>query len=969
LLNLKEILKKYIYADEFPLETRMVNIVYLVGLFASILTMITRAVMGSHISLILVILAIVLSIIGMIILSNVLGLYRICRWVTVILLCTILFPMAYFALGGLNSAIPAYFVLSIVLIFLLLRGKLRILLLCIHIIEAAACFYISRLPFFSRFVVDISQANRYLDSVQTFITVGLCIGMIIVFQNHVYLAEKAKIDAATKDLLDRGKLLKMVNNIAEMLLANEAQELDSTLMPAVEELAHCVDVDRLYIWKNRITGGTPYYTQKYEWIRDRNDGNLTADKSYSYLESLPEWGEKFAGGEVINGPLTAFSEREREILSPYGIKSILVIPIFFQEKFWGFLSFDDCRRNRDFSDDTVNILRSGGMLIANAMERIKKDNILGSRLKQQELMSDISQSFISNEPMENLINEGLRLTGEFLKADRILVVAADEKTNNGYPIYSWFSSEKWRPKKIRHGFNELITSTFPKYMPVKGYVPTIHCNDVLTDMDGRYGLLSEADTKSFIWAPLYVNGCYWGMITVEECDHAREWSRDNIQLTGTISSSIAGAIARDLMEKQREAALKQALQASLAKGNFLSNMSHEMRTPMNAIIGMTAIGKDTKDIEKKDYAFGKIEDASVHLLGVINDVLDMSKIEANKLELSPVKFNFEKMLQKVVNVINFRIEERKQSFHVAIDKQIPRVLIGDDQRLSQVLTNLLSNAVKFTPDGGAIRLNARRIEGGTQGENSSPPPQAGDKDGDEKNQACTIQIEVTDTGIGISEEQQARLFNSFEQAENTTTRKYGGTGLGLAISKRIVEMMGGTVWIESEPGKGSTFAFTVTMKSDQYKPPLEDTRLGVQDTGIEETKGSDNFTGNRILLAEDVEINREIVLTILEPTGLDIDCAENGAEALQMFSEAPDKYGMIFMDVQMPEMDGYEATRRIRALDIPEAATIPIVAMTANVFKEDIERSLKAGMNDHVGKPLDFEEVLSKLGKYLTGRL
>jgi signal transduction histidine kinase/ActR/RegA family two-component response regulator len=438
--------------------------------------------------------------------------------------------------------------------------------------------------------------------------------------------------------------------------------------------------------------------------------------------------------------------------------------------------------------------------------------------------------------------------------------------------------------------------------------------------------------------------------------------------------------------KSLESAMKEAMAANKAKTLFLANMSHEMRTPMNAIIGMTAIGKSASDAKKKNYAFGKIEDASTHLLGVINDILDMSKIEADKFELSVAKFNFEKMLQKVVNVINFRIDEKKQHFTVHIDNNIPRILNGDDQRLAQVITNLLSNAVKFTPEAGSIRLDTCFLK--------------------EENGLCTIQIEVADTGIGISEEQQSRLFTSFEQAERSTSRKFGGTGLGLAISKRIVEMMGGTILIKSEPDKGSVFTFTVQIErgveTDADAPvssaegaaasvpsesdSLRDADTLQPDTGAEdaaehsasaETPPADNFRGRRILLVEDVEINREIVLALLEPAGLEIDCAENGTEALRKFSEAPDKYDMIFMDVQMPEMDGYEATRKIREFekeknqrktDVEFPQGIPIVAMTANVFREDIERCLEAGMNDHIGKPFNFDDVLVKVRKHLPER-
>ena len=525
------------------------------------------------------------------------------------------------------------------------------------------------------------------------------------------------------------------------------------------------------------------------------------------------------------------------------------------------------------------------------------------------------------------------------------------------------------------------------------------------------------------------------------------------------------------LELQTEAAQV----ASKSKSVFLANMSHEIRTPLNAIIGMTTIGMSATDITRMEYCFTKIEDASKHLLGIINDILDMSKIEANRFELSPVEFNFEKMLQRVVNVINFRVDEKQQKFTVHIDDAIPNTLIGDDQRLSQVITNLLGNAVKFTPEEGLIRLSTYFL---------------GEKDG-----VCTIQIEVTDTGIGLTPEQQSRLFQSFQQAESSTTRKFGGTGLGLSISKNIVEMMGGKIWIESEIDKGSTFAFTIQAKRGMEKVygllasgvNLNNVRILVVDDdpdillyftqimqkfgtpcdtaesaedalrllerngdyhiyfidwkmpgvdGIELTKklrqktsasekavvvmitaaewntveeeakkaGVDKFlskplfpsviadmlneclgvdqkqtgtsyqdttdsifAGFRILLAEDVEINREIVKALLEPTLLEIDCAENGTEAVRMFSETPAQYNMILMDVQMPEMDGYEATRYIRALDFPEAKTIPIIAMTANVFREDVEKAIEAGMNGHIGKPLDLDQVLEQLRRYLLG--
>ena len=517
-----------------------------------------------------------------------------------------------------------------------------------------------------------------------------------------------------------------------------------------------------------------------------------------------------------------------------------------------------------------------------------------------------------------------------------------------------------------------------------------------------------------------------------------------------------------------------AEKASIAKSSFLANMSHEMRTPMNAIIGMTSIARMTDNQERKEYCLEKISEASTHLLGVINDILDMSKIEANKFELSYNEFDFEKMLQRVITVSNFRIDEKKQICTVRISSDIPAVLGGDDQRLSQIITNLISNATKFTPEGGHIRVDAEL---------------AGDVD-----DICTIRIAVRDTGIGITEEQLSRLFKSFEQADSSTSRKFGGTGLGLAISKHIVEMMDGEISVESVLGEGSAFTFTVKMRRvthskekllgtlvnredvrvlavdgtpeildyfiefsaqlgmkcdvaengeyalelikrqpgfnvcfiDYKIPDTDGVSLGqrikqkepeteivlmisgdswneiedeAKQAGIERfvTKplfpsqisdcineclgsgrateymtggdvASDDFGAFSILLSEDIEINREIVMTLLEPTGIKIDCAENGVMAVEKFMCNPEKYNAILMDIQMPEMDGYEATRQIRASKLPRADTIPIIAMTANVFKEDIDNCMAAGMNDHIGKPLDFDEVFKKLNRYLKNR-
>jgi len=414
-----------------------------------------------------------------------------------------------------------------------------------------------------------------------------------------------------------------------------------------------------------------------------------------------------------------------------------------------------------------------------------------------------------------------------------------------------------------------------------------------------------------------------------------------------------------------------AEQASRAKSIFLANMSHEIRTPLNAIIGMTAIAKNSNELERKNYCLEKIESASNHLLGVINDILDMSKIEEDKFELSYTEFELSAMIHKVVNIFEFRLEEKKQKFSVNLDPALPKKIKTDDLRLTQVITNLLGNAIKFTPEGGDITLSLRRLNN--------------EKD------FCILEIIIDDTGIGISKEQQKKLFDSFVQVDSSIGRKFGGTGLGLAISKKIVELMQGDIKMESEIGKGASFIITIRVEiadDETQKEAVVD--IPAEKAPDAEDTGEPDYHGKRILLAEDVEINREIVITVLEPLGLEITEAEDGQKAYDLFRTYPNSFDLIFMDIHMPGVDGYEATRLIRAYEaelnkkdsekvgksLTEGETqsndrnlrrqIPIIAMTANVFREDVERCLACGMNDHIGKPLDFNLVTAVLKKYLT---
>ncbi|NLW77809.1 MAG: response regulator [Ruminococcaceae bacterium] len=817
------------------------------------------------------------------------------------------------------------------------------------------------------------------------------------------------------------------------------------------------------------------------------------------------------------------------------------------------------------------------------------ENVMQERLAQQELMTAISQSFISPEDSGVLIDKALQMAGQFLNMSKVMMSRFDEETSALHFDHEWYNPEQDMTPLIAR--EHRIVEGDPMY----GVLQTLKqgrnfvCEDLAGNPQLKY--LEAGNIKSFAVVPLLVSGYFWGMIAFDDCVAKRPWSESDVQLVTLIGSVISGVISRSIteenlvrmssivnsspqyisyvnpqggfdyfnpgvsqisgyspvelaeggfsilfsaetnrkifeqylpealakgriafelelirkdgeirimafsafttgldgtgvgaiatditaqrrLEKDLVAAKEKAEQSSYAKSNFLSRMSHEMRTPMNAIIGMTNIARATDDPERKEYSLDKINEASMHLLGVINDILDVSKIEAGKFEISSAEFELEKMVLRVATVMNFRIDEKKQDFIVKIDRGVPRYLISDEQRLAQVLTNLLGNAVKFTPEAGRITLSI--------------------EDTERHGNIHTLLVKVSDTGIGISAEQQTKLFQRFEQADGGIARKYGGTGLGLAISKSIVELLGGDIWIESELDKGTTVAFRIpveigagihearwhpainwkslqllavddapevldyiadltealglhcetaasgreAVKMIEARPDTQPYDLIFVDwrmpemNGIELTRAikdrfgehtivimisatewseieteakaagvdgyipkplfsslivdcineylgpdqvqmpktptdapqnnADCFDGKRILLVEDIEINREIVMSMLEHTGVVIDTAENGLEAVDRFVAYP-AYDMILMDIHMPEMDGFEATRRIRALDIPLAKSVPIVAMTANVFREDVEKCIAAGMNDHIGKPVDMDELMTKM--------
>ena len=679
-------------------------------------------------------------------------------------------------------------------------------------------------------------------------------------------------------------LLRTVNLAATAMLTTADDTMfDDALLSGMEHIGRAVSADRVQIWKNEEIDGELHFVHKYEWLSEIGKQKVPVPIGLKFPYSdKPEWERMFLRDEYINSPLSDLPENDQAFLNAYDMKSIVIIPLFLQERFWGFFSLDDCKQERAFPSDEINILRSASLMMASAL--LRNDIMQNARAAAVNL-----KAVVANYPgVICAANRDLQIT----LFDGLLLSTLIDKD-------LFYEGQTLQSALQRKEYKHIIEKVFKTFEEgVQDWTFEIH-NKVVHMTTSP---ISDGDGN--------VSG------VVGRIDDVTEVAQ---------------------LQKELETAYIEAKEASIAKSRFLANMSHEIRTPMNSIIGFSELALDSNIPLKTREYLGKIKENADWLLQIINDLLDIAKIESGKLELEHIPFDLHEIFAYCQTAIMPKALEQGLSMHFYAEPYIGKRLLGDPTRLRQVLINLLSNAVKFT-NIGTVKVSSDIL-------NSTGA-------------SITMRFEVRDSGIGMTPEQISKIFEPFSQADASMTRRYGGTGLGIPITQNIIQIMGGNLVVESMPGIGSKFSFDLTF--DTIDVPVESSKDIIKINDFEKPI----FKGE-ILICEDNAMNQQVICDHLARVGLQSVVANNGKEGVDIVKKRINKgekpFDLIFMDINMPVMDGLQAATIIAGLQ----TETPIVAMTANIMPSDRDLYEASGLPDCVGKPFTSQELWQCLKKYL----
>jgi PAS domain S-box-containing protein len=831
-----------------------------------------------------------------------------------------------------------------------------------------------------------------------------------------------------RELKQRDHLLNMVKSVASLLLTiHDEKSFEVALLKSFKLVGRCLDIDRVQIWRNEMIEGELHFVLQYAWFSeyDQNSAQVPIGLHFPY-SIKPEWESLFTRGGYINSPLSRLKEVELSFLHSYGMKSIVIIPMFLEGNFWGLFSIDDCRRERTFSDEEMHILTSVGLMMSSAVDRdiqIAKIREADERMRIMFntmplgaiIHDDNFDYFNCNESIVNLFE----LSGEQEFSDKFNRLSParqpdgslssekmDEYVKNaladGYCRFEWMHQKlNGEPIpceitliRVKYNNETTLTAYLRDLRELKASIE--QTNESEQSLSILSNILNGLDAMIYVTVPntgeiLFINDqvkknfnikddgigqiCYevFQSGKNEICDfcpcHKLDKEPDSIFIweehnpatkrayrntdryiewqNGRIVHIQYSVDVTELIE-----AKELAERSNRSKNRFLSRMSHEIRTPMNAILGITEIqlennilSPDTKE------AFGEIYNSGYLLLGIINDILDLSKIEAGKLELAPSVYDVPSLINDTVHINIMRYDSKPLEFNLHVDENIPSKLYGDELRIKQILNNLLSNAFKYTDEGEiSLSVAAEYAQGAAK---------------------ATLVFIVSDTGQGMTGDQLGKLFDEYTRFNTEANHKTQGTGLGMNITKHLVNMMGGEISVQSEPGKGSVFTVRLPqgiVDAEVLGSDVVENLKQFRVNKAEQMKKGPRIVREympygRVLIVDDVETNLYVVRGLMAPYGLSVETATSGFEAIEKIRNGA-TFDIIFMDHYMPKMDGIEAVKTIRGLGY----THPIVALTANALVGQAEMFMENGFDGFISKPIDIRQLNVSLNKLIRDK-
>jgi signal transduction histidine kinase/CheY-like chemotaxis protein len=778
-------------------------------------------------------------------------------------------------------------------------------------------------------------------------------------------------EEAAKALKRREKMLDALNGAAIMFLSHREEPFEDMMTEGLRLIADVMNLDRVSVWRNFKTPSGLCASQIYRWARVSGGTTVPVAElgSVSYPKLVPRWEGLLTRGKSINSPVNLLPEAD--LFKSFGCVSLFVAPVLMENEFWGCVFFEDLHIERVFDEDNADIMRSAAFMCANTVtmyEMIERQRNEGRRLeglvaerakelnRQNSLMRTVNAAaavLLGSETIGdvNAITHSMEMVCQSVGADRVHLwqnIRKDDGRLYYRQMYKWMRAEYALPEiadviEFDYERTPLWQNLFPEGKSANGPV------DSLSEAEQKF--FSEYNVQSVLAVPLFLENEFWGFVSFDDCCNRRFFPEADENTLRTWGMLVMGAMLRGRILNDLKQATNEAKNASEAKSRFLANMSHEMRTPMNVIVGITDLLLEDDDFPRKTKeSLEKINTAGTTLMSLINDVLDISKVEAGKLDLMPVQYDVASLLNDIVTLNMIRIESKPIKFKLDINENLPNTLFGDDLRIKQILNNLLSNAFKYTKKGN-VTLGV-----------------GGWREGDE----VWLSFYVRDTGIGIRTEDMEKLFSAYNQVDTHANRKIEGTGLGLSITKRFVELMDGEISVVSEYGKGTTFHVRIRQRfvTDQILDKetidsLSKFHYADKKKQTQEKLVRSDLSYARVLVVDDFMTNLDVAEGMLCKYKMQIDCITSGWEAVERIADGEPVYDAIFMDHMMPEMDGVEATAAIRALGTEYAVNIPIIALTAKAVTGSEQMFLDNGFNAFLPKPFSVMNLDSVIQKWI----